>query len=180
MMKGWLLAFTGMAKGLSGWQPACPLFVVIPAEAGIQEGRWRGACTHAGFPRFAPNVLSCHSRYAGMYSLNHWIPAFAGMTAGWLPAYTEMTKEVAVGHLSGMAKGLSGWQPTCPPFVVIPAQAGIQEGRCRDAGTHAGFSRFAPNILSCHSRYAGMDCLNHWIPAFAGMTVSFGFRPPPE
>ena len=22
----------------------------------------------------------------------------------------------------------------------------------------------------CHSRYAGMDCLNHWIPACAGMT----------
>ena len=29
-----------------------------------------------------------------------------------------------------------------------------------------------------HSRYAGMYCLNHWIPAFAGMTdeVDFGFR----
>ena len=24
--------------------------------------------------------------------------------------------------------------------------------------------------LSCHSRSAGMDCINHWIPAFAGMT----------
>ena len=23
----------------------------------------------------------------------------------------------------------------------------------------------------CHSRSAGMDCLNHWIPAFAGMTT---------
>ena len=22
----------------------------------------------------------------------------------------------------------------------------------------------------CHSRFAGMDCLNHWIPACAGMT----------
>ena len=24
--------------------------------------------------------------------------------------------------------------------------------------------------LSCHSRSAEMDCLNHWIPACAGMT----------
>ena len=28
----------GMAKGLSGWQPACSLLVVIPAQAGIQAG----------------------------------------------------------------------------------------------------------------------------------------------
>ena len=34
----------------------------------------------------------------------------------------------AVRRLSGMAKGLSGWQPTCSLLVVIPAQAGIQEG----------------------------------------------------
>ena len=37
-----------------------------------------------------------------MSCLNHRIPACAGMTAG-----------VAVRHLSGMAKGLSGWQPIC-------------------------------------------------------------------
>ena len=29
--------FSGMARGLSGWQPAYFLFVVIPAKAGIQE-----------------------------------------------------------------------------------------------------------------------------------------------
>ena len=27
-------------------------------------------------------VFGCHSRLAGMYCINHWIPAFAGMTAG--------------------------------------------------------------------------------------------------
>ena len=32
------------------------------------------------------------------------------------------------GNLPGMAKGLSGWQPACSLLVVIPAQAGIQEG----------------------------------------------------
>ena len=34
----------------------------------------------------------------------------------------------AVRRLSGIAKGLSGWQPTCSLPVVIPAKAGIQEG----------------------------------------------------
>ena len=74
-----------------------------------------------------------------MYYLNHWIPAFAGMTAGWLLAFaammkgrllafTQMTKGASVRHLSVMAKGLSGWQPACSLFVVIPAKAGIQEG----------------------------------------------------
>ena len=33
---GW--DFFGMAKGLSGWQLGCSLLVVIPAQAGIQEG----------------------------------------------------------------------------------------------------------------------------------------------
>ena len=86
------------------------------------------------------------------------------MTAGWLLAFTGMTKGAAVGHLSGMAKGLSGWQPACSLFVVIPAEIRLQgyrafgelsravverrleqaaeesrEGRCRGAGTHAGF-----------------------------------------
>ena len=28
----------GMARGLSGWRPACFLPIVIPAKAGIQEG----------------------------------------------------------------------------------------------------------------------------------------------
>ena len=43
-------------------------------------------------------------------------------------AFTQMTKGAVVRHLSGMAKGLSGWQPACSLFVVIPAEAGIQEG----------------------------------------------------
>ena len=151
--------------------------------------------------RFAPDVLRCHSRYAGMYSLNHWIPACAGMTAGWIPAFagrlrassavcsrrrsttsaacsrrrsttyipvgvhpcrralsphtglpvhkmtagwlpafaammkgrllafTQMTKGAAARHLSGMAKELRAGNKLIPTPVVIPAQAGIQEGR---------------------------------------------------
>ena len=56
----------------------------------------------------------CHPRFAGMACVPHWIPAFAGMTTG-----------AAVWHLSGMAKGLLGWQAACFLFVVIPAEAGI-------------------------------------------------------
>ena len=39
---------------------------------------------------------------------------------------------VTVRHLSGMAKGLAGWQLTCSLFVVIPAKARLQDvgGRC--------------------------------------------------
>ena len=39
-----------------------------------------------------------------------------------------MTVGAAVRHSAGMAEGLSRWQPTCLLLVVIPAQAGIQEG----------------------------------------------------
>ena len=46
-----------------------------------------------------------HSRSAGMACLNHWIPAFAGMTAG-----------VEIRNSLGMATGLSGWlQTRCDP-----------------------------------------------------------------
>ena len=48
---------------------------------GRNPGRALPGCLYARrlFP-FAPNVLSRHPRYAGMYSRNHWIPACAGMT----------------------------------------------------------------------------------------------------
>ena len=62
-----------------------------------------------------PVVMPAH---AGKYYKNHWIPACAGMTGG-----------TAVRHLSGMAKGRSEWQPACFLLVVIPAKAGILEGR---------------------------------------------------
>ena len=74
-----------------------------------------------------------------------WIPAFAGMTeeAGMttkiacvsIPSIVIQVGllqagrndgGVAVRHLSGMAKGLSGWQPAFSLLVVIPAKAGIQ------------------------------------------------------
>ena len=75
----------------------------------------------------------CRPRYARMACLNHWIPVFAGMTTG-----------AAVWHLSGMAKGLSGWQ-------VLPNSA-------------SGYRSYG------HPRFTGMACVPHWIPACAGMT----------
>ena len=49
--------------------------------------------------------FGCHSRFAGMDYVNHWIPAFAGMTEG-----------AGVRNSVGMAEGLSGWRLThsCP------------------------------------------------------------------
>ena len=84
------------------------LFVISAFACLQQAGRNDAACWVLPF--------SGHSRVAGMNYVNHWIPAFAGMTEG-----------AAVRHLSGMAKGLSGWQPVYSLLVVIPAQAGIQE-----------------------------------------------------
>ena len=55
--------------------------------------------------------------------------------------------------------------------IVIPAEAGIQEGK---AGM-VNELRFLP--AHCNAPFivipahAGMDSLNHWIPAFAGMTT---------
>ena len=96
--------------------------IVIPAQAGIQEG---GGAVVNGWPILADGALGGHPfklsfPLCGNVLLNHWIPAFAGMTEG-----------AAVRHLSGMAKGLSGCQPVYSLLGVIPAQAGIQETEAR-------------------------------------------------
>ena len=146
---------------------------------------------------FSWRPFDCHSRCAGMACVNHWIPAFAGMTAG-----------AEVRNSANMAKGFSGWRPAFSLFVVIPAKAGIHayrdvrlqdvgdrtasgtSGRGREAGGVKGWQalpngEFSWRPFDCHSRCAGMACLNHSIPALAGrlrascplMTtrVDFGF-----
>ena len=60
--------------------------------------------------------MSCHSRWAGMYAINHWIPAFAGMTPGGRHGF--VANPTALSAMSGTFLALA---PS-----VIPAQAGIQ------------------------------------------------------
>ena len=110
--------------------------VVIPAQAGIHVYRDVGGRAASGTGRregetggvkgwqvlpngaFDCRACDCHSRCAGMDYVNHWIPAFAGMTV-W----------AGVRHSAVMAEGYrDGDEPTSTP-VVIPAKAGIQEGR---------------------------------------------------
>ena len=71
-----------------------------------------------GFAGCPPSVVI--PAYAGMDYVNHWIPACAGMTGGWGQALGKHGKGVVE-----MATHLF------PPFVVIPAKAGIQR---QDAG----------------------------------------------
>ena len=151
----------GMAC-INHWIPACAGMtagahyrrLVIPAKAGIQEGRV--GMRHGS--RLLPTRWSLprgHSRYAGMTYINHRISACAGMTAG--------------AHYRRL---------------VIPAKAGIQEGR---VGMRHG-SRLLPTRWSLprgHSRYAGMTYINHRISACAGMTAGLttgasSFRRKPE
>ena len=66
-----------------------------------------------------------------------------------------MTAGAGARYLSGIAKGLSRWQPTCFLFVVIPAKAGIQEGGPRGEGM-TGFSGWRVGFRSCcHARLCG-------------------------
>ena len=60
--------------------------------------RRRGGEGMAGFTgwRIRLSPRDCHSRYAGMYKINHWIPACAGMT-----------EEAKVKNLPRIATGLS-------------------------------------------------------------------------
>ena len=142
--------------------PFPPPPAVIPAQAGIHayrdvggraasgtSGRGRRAegCRHSKFCQMARPVVipAC----AGMDFVNHWIPAFAGMTE-------EGCSQVFVRN----GKGLSGWQPTFSLLVVIPAQAGIHA--YRDVG-----GRAASGTGGRGRRRRG----DEWIAGFAGWRV---------
>ena len=134
------------------------------SSAGWNPGN--GGAVVNGWPILADGALgghplSCHSRCAGMDCLNHWIPAFAGMTVG-----------AVVGIFSGMAKGLSGWRQTHSNPHRHSSAGWNPGGRRRGGEWVADFSgwRVVGSPFSGHSRVAGMYGLNHWIPACAGMT----------
>ena len=104
----------------------------LPGFGGCKSGLWAGITVtdrkhnRSVSVRQAPRSYG-HSRCAGMACLNHWIPAFAGMTVG-----------AVVRNSAEMAKGLSGWRRTHFDPVVIPAKAGIQERRPEGEGV-AGY-----------------------------------------
>ena len=102
-----------------------------------------------------------------MACVNHWIPACAGMTVG-----------VGGRNLSGIAKGLSGWRLThsCP--CRHSSEGWNPGGRGREVQGWQSLSdgAFGCRCCDCHSRYAGMACVNHWIPACAGMTTGAKVR----
>ena len=95
-------------RGYRDGNPACFLFVVIPAKAGIQEG---GAVVLRSI-----SASKCVAYWivipapAGMDYLNHWIPAFAGMTEG---LRSVIRQEWQRGYRDG--------NPACFLFVVMPA-----------------------------------------------------------
>ena len=76
-----------------------------------------------------------------------------------------------VRHLSGIAKRLSGWRQTHSDLRRHSSE-GWNPGRgCRIGDGMAGFigcPRLVIMPVYWHSCCAGMACLNHWIPAFAG------------
>ena len=81
-------------------------------------------------------------------------------------------KELKSDNLPEIAKGLSGWRQT----HFRPrrhSSAGWNPGR--RAGMLKGWQVLSDGTFGCrscgHSRCAGMAYVNHWIPAFAGMTL---------
>ena len=89
--------------------------------------------------------------------------------------------------MAGVAKTKAIRLPVCVyRFVVIPAKAGIQEGDAgeRGDGRFYQMAHWAVMPVIVIPAQAGMDYINHWIPAFAGMTARGftlspgGYRPP--
>ena len=116
---------------------------------------------------FGCRYYVCHSRSAGMACFNHWIPAFAGMTVG-----------AGGQELSRHGRGVIGMTTN----LLRPPSSFQRRLESRKAGRGVKGWQVLPDgalgcrACSCHSRSAGMACFNHWIPAFAGMTVGVEVR----
>ena len=76
------------------------------------------------------------------------------------------------GFLSGLAKDCQDSNPPFHSSSSFQRKLESRRGGCGDEWL-AGFTgwRASGHPPGCHSRYAGMACFNHWIPACAGMTV---------
>ena len=96
----------------------CCLFhfcsIVIPAKAGIQEG---GAGILNGFQiMFACTKVVIPAR-AEMYYINHWIPAFAGMTTGAIGVFGQPLKSFpSLHHYSLSQAEMTGFFVHCHSF----------------------------------------------------------------
>ena len=144
------------------------VFIYIPGlfrrfrGAESREVRTTGHSREGGNP--APG-LGGSARFA------EWIPAFAGMTAGWSADASQMTP-------------LPEFSTSCPHvflappfvFIYIPGlfrhfrSAGSREVRTTGHSREGGNP--APGL-------AGSARLAEWIPAFAGMTTEAVFLAPP-
>ena len=115
-----------IAKGSSGWRltHSCPRR--HSSEGWNPGGEARGVEGVTGFADGALGCRSCdcHSRSAGMACVNHWIPAFAGMTAG-----------VASQEFGRNGRGVTGCAKLIPTFAIIPAKAHLR--LCRRASPQA-------------------------------------------
>ena len=156
----------------------CCLFhfcsIVIPAKAGIQES---GAGILNGFRIMFACTKVVIPAQAEMYYINHWIPAFAGMTEGSDRCIRAAFKVIPFApSLQPVASrndrffcALSLFLVLCCLFhfcsIVIPAKAGIQEG---GAGILNGFRIMFACTKVVIPAQAEMYYINHWIPAFAG------------
>ena len=128
--------------------------------------------------RFLPRVHLEQARIflfaANRLYTNHWIPRPSFQT--WLYHLGGLFQTPLYYHLhpcrrASMQASLR-WNDGGGHYrhLVIPAKTGIQEG---GVGMWHGL-RFLPvrwNLPCGHSRHAGMNYINHWIPACAGMTT---------
>ena len=156
--------------------PCCPSRrPIIAAQTGSrQEGP--GCCRGS---RFCLSVscrpkrgMGCHARLAGMCFINHWIPAFAGMTVKPFVRHSARARNRAVGRATDPFR-LHPCRRTSMQAPALLSFRRQQEGPgcCRGSRFCLSVSCRPKRGMGCHARLAGMCFINHWIPAFAGMTV---------
>ena len=97
---GWGQEFIRNGRGVTGmainpFRPPSSFQRRLESRGGVKEWQVLADGALGSYP------FSCHSHFAGMGYLNHWIPAFAGMTV-----------EAGFRNSAEMVKGLSGWRQT--------------------------------------------------------------------